>query len=246
MEQSVGVQVPSSAFFVKKLGRDENYRHVIVDNSPKKSARKQMKQICERKGVDYVCVPLYIDKLISHKLFGNGLSHGAAINWMFYHVLKYNQPESFALLDHDVLPLKEFSLKEILISRDFYGVERNKGVAWYLWPGWCVFKYDLIEKYKPNFLPVFVNDVYLDSGGGNYEHLYCHYDLNHIVFPDVVTKRVKKTDGLHKHNDIYHGDCVQYIDHAWLHVINGSNCAHISGKEEFVDYILDNLEDFYE
>ena len=231
---------------LKKYGRDENYRHVIVDNSPQRSCRRQIKQICEREDVDYVGVPLFIDRLISHKLFGNGLSHGAALNWMFYHVLKINKPERFALLDHDIFPLNVFSLIEILGLRDFYGVERNKGIGWYLWPGWCVFMYDIVEKCRPNFLPIFVDDVYFDSGGGNYEHLYSHYPLCEMEFPDVVTKRVKKTEGLYNHNDIYHADCIQYIDHIWLHVINGSNCADIPGKEDFVDYILNNMESLYE
>jgi hypothetical protein len=229
---------------VKKYVKDENYRHVIVDNSPQKSVRKQIKQICEHEGVDYISVPLFIDKQISHKLFGNGLSHGAALNWMFYHVLVPNQPALFALLDHDVLPLKAFSLKEKLGLCDFYGVERNMGVGWYLWPGWCIFKYDVIEKCRPNFLPVFVDGVYLDSGGGNYKRFYSQYSLKDIDFPEVKTKRVKQTEGLFKHDDIYHGDCLQYIDHAWLHIINGSNCAHIPGKEEYVDYVLDNLEKY--
>ena len=229
---------------VKRYCRDEGYRHVIVDNSPKKSSREQIKMICEQEDVDYVSVPCYIDKLISHKLFGNGLSHGAALNWMFYHFLIHNRPESFALLDHDVFPLKEFSLKEILGTHDFFGVERNMGVGWYLWPGWCVFSYDVVEKCRPNFLPVFVKRMYLDSGGGNYKRMYSQYALNTISFPKVVTKRVKRTEGLYKYNDIYHGDCLQYIDNAWLHIINGSNCAHIPGKEQYVDYILDNLEKF--
>ena len=81
---------------VKRYCRDEGYRHVIVDNSPKRSSREQIKMICEQEDVDYVSVPCYIDKLISHKLFGNGLSHGAALNWMFYHFLIHNRPESFA------------------------------------------------------------------------------------------------------------------------------------------------------
>ena len=231
---------------VKRFGRDDDYRHVIVDNSPKRRVRKQIKQICAREGVDYVCVPRYIDKLISHKLFGNGLSHGAAINWMFYHVLKYNQPESFALLDHDVLPLKDFSLRELLHSRDFYGVERNKGIGWYLWPGWSIFRYNIVEKCKPNFLPEFVDGTYLDSGGGNYERLYSKYSLDTISFPKVVTKRVRKTEGLSRNDEIYHGDCLQYIGHTWLHIINGSNCAHIPGKEKYVEYVLNNLERLYE
>lgn len=229
---------------VKKYGKDENYRHIVIDNSPKRCVRNKIKQICEREGVDYVGVPLFIDKLICHRLFGNGLSHGAALNWMFYYVLMPNQPKCYALLDHDVFPLKDFSLRENLGTRDFYGVERNMGVEWYLWPGWCVFKYDVVERCKPNFLPLFVNDVYLDSGGGNYARLFSKYNLNDVDFPKVITKRVKRTEGLHMHDDIYHGDCLQYINQSWIHIINGSNYAHIKGKEVFVDYVIDNIEKY--
>ena len=229
---------------VKRYVRDDNYRHVIVDNSPNRAVRKQIKKLCEKEMVDYVSVPLFIDKLISHRLFGNGLSHGAALNWVFYHVLKHNQPKFFALLDHDVFPLKDFSLKEKLGKHDFFGVERNTKGGWYLWSGWCVFRYDVVERCKPNFLPKFVDGTYLDSGGSNYECLYSHYSLSDIDFPEVITKRVKRTDGLHSHNDIYHSDCIQYIDNAWLHIINGSNCAHINGKEEFVNSVIDNIEKY--
>lgn len=231
---------------LKRYVRDDGYRHIVVDNSPCRKIRQQIKETCEREQVDYVGMPPFIDNMISHRLFGNGLSHGAALNWMYYHILKTNKPDKFVLLDHDVFPFKECSLMDRLGDRDFCGVERNTGEGWYLWPGWCLFRYDAIEKCKPNFLPVFAEDVYLDSGGGNYERLYCHYELKDVDFPDVETKRIKKTEGLHSHNDIYHGDCIQYIDHTWLHIINGSNCAHIQGKEKFVDYIIDNLEKFYE
>lgn len=231
---------------VKQYVTDNCFLHIIVDNSPNRKIRQQIKDICEREQVKYVNVPIFIDKLISHKLFGNGLSHGAALNWMFYHLLKSNRPVRFAVLDHDVFPLKGYSLTEKLGKSDFIGVERNMGVGWYLWPGWCVLRFEAIEKCRPNFLPVFINDTYLGSGGGNYSCFYCKYNHNEMSFPEVTTKRVKKTQGLHKHNDIYHSDCIQFIDHSWLHIINGSNCAHVPEKETFVDYIIDNLEAFHE
>ena len=74
---------------VKLHVKDKSYRHVVVDNSPSKSARKQIKDICDREKVGYVPVPMFIDKLICHRIFGNGVSHGAALNWMFYHFLKH-------------------------------------------------------------------------------------------------------------------------------------------------------------
>lgn len=227
---------------VKRYVTDKNYRHIIVDNSPKRSVRQDIKEVCKKEGVDYVEVPIYLEKMISHRIWGNGISHGIALNWMYYHVIRPNKPKCFALLDHDVFPLKEYSLTNSLGEREFFGVERNFGVGWYLWPGWCVFRFDAIDQFQPNFLPVYINDVYLDTGGGNFRRIFNHFQLDGIGFPQVITKRVKKTEGLHTHYDIYHSDCLQYIDNAWLHIINGSNYAHTPGKEAFVDYIIDNIE----
>ncbi len=231
---------------VKRYVKDEKLQHVVFDNSPDKKVRSRIKAVCKREHIEYVPVPIYIDWLICHRIFGNGLSHGAALNWMFYHYLTKRRPAFFALLDHDVFPLRECCLKEKLDHRDFYGVERSMRTGWYLWPGWCIFRFETMERCKPDFLPYFNGDTYLDAGGGNYHRLYCYYSLNEMDFPDVVTKRIKKTEGLKAHADIYHSDCIQYIDYSWLHIINGSNCAHIPGKEKLVDEVIDHIDIFQE
>lgn len=230
---------------VKRHISDKSYLHVIVDNSPSKNARKQIKDVCERKQVGYVPVPRIIDKLICHRIFGNGISHGAALNWMFYHFLKQREPVRFALIDHDVFPMETFSFIDKLGERDFYGVERVMKDGWYLWPGWCIFKYDAFSNCKPNFLPYYLKESYLDSGGGNYPRFYGRYDLKTIEFASVVTRRIRHSKGLTDYEDIYHGDCVQLIDGKWLHFINGSNCAKIPGKEKLIDKMIDNIEKLY-
>ena len=231
---------------VKLHVNDMNYLHVVVDNSPSKSARKQIKEICEREKVGYVPVPMFIDKLICHKVFGDGVSHGAALNWMFYHFLSYQKPVRFALIDHDVFPMEDYSFINKLGDRDFYGVERTRGDGWYLWPGWCIIRFDAISDCHPNFLPYFLNESFLDAGGGNFPRFYGHYDLKTIEFPPVLTRRVRHSKELSTHDDIYHGDCVQLIDHKWLHFINGSNCAKIPGKELLVNKMIDNIDKLYE
>ena len=117
---------------VKRHVKDEDYLHVIVDNSPNKRVRQQIKEVCEREHVGYVPVPRYIDKLICHRIFGNGVSHGAALNWMFYYFLKQQKPVRFALIDHDAFPMEDYSFADKLGERDFYGVERIKESGWYL------------------------------------------------------------------------------------------------------------------
>ena len=75
--------------------------------------------------------------------------------------------------------------------------------------------------------------------------LYRYYNLNAIDFPDVETSRIKHSKGLATYNDIYQGDCIQSIDHAWLHLINGSNCAKIPGKENLVNKMIDRMEELH-
>lgn len=230
---------------VKQHVKDRNYLHVIVDNSPNRKVRQQIKKICESEQVWYVPIPIYIDILICHRIFGNGISHGAALNWFFFHFLEQREPVRFALIDHDVFPMEDFSFIEKLGDRDFYGVERIMKDGWYLWPGWCVFRYSALRSCKPDFLPYYLKESYLDSGGGNYPRLYGRYDLKDIAFAPVVTKRIRHSKELTAYEDIYHGDCVQLIDGKWLHFINGSNCAKIPGKEKLVDKMLDNIEKLY-
>lgn len=230
---------------VKQHVKDKDYLHVIIDNSPNRKVRHQIKEICEKEQVGYVSIPIYIDKLICHRIFGNGVSHGAALNWMFYHFLKHWKPVRFALIDHDVFPMEDYSFIETLSERDFYGVERIMKGGWYLWPGWSIFRYDAISCCHPNYLPYYSKESYLDSGGGNYPRFYSRYDLRNIEFAPVVTKRIRHSKGLTAYNDIYHGDCVQLIDYKWLHFINGSNCAKIPGKEKLVDKMIDNIEKLY-
>lgn len=217
--------------------RDVNYLHIVVDNSPNKRVRNQIKEICEREKIAYVPVPMFIDKLICHRIFGYGLSHGAALNWMFYHILRQQKPVRFALIDHDAFPMDDYSFVEKLRERDFFGVERNRESGWYVWPGWCVYRFDAINDCHPNFLPYFLQDAFWDAGGGNYPRFYGRYDLKTLEFPPVVTKRIRHSKGLSTHNDIYHGDCVQLIDEKWHHLVNGSNYAKIPGKEELINKI---------
>lgn len=226
--------------------KDGSYVHIVVDNSPSGKARGQKREICERERVRYVPVPMYIDKLICHWIFGYGLSHGAALNWMFYHFLKQQRPVRFALLDHDVFPMADYSFTDKLGERDFFGVERNRESGWYVWPGWCVFRFDAINDCHPNFLPYFLRETFLDAGGGNFPRFYGRYDLKTTEFPPVITKRIRHSKGLSTHNDIYHGDCVQLIDQKWLHLVNGSNYAKNPGKEDLVNKMIDNLDKLYE
>lgn len=226
---------------IKTHVKDNDYCHVVVDNSPNIKKRALIKKVCQEGGIQYIPVPRYIDKLISTHLFWYGLSHGAALNWMFYNLLLDIRPVRFALLDHDLFPIMDCNLTETLGNKDFYGVKRDRGQGWYLWPGYSIFNFDVLSKINPNFLPLRVNGAFLDAGGANYPIYYKNYNINEIEFAVDKTYRLTVTKGI---LDVYHGDCIQKIDIAWLHIINGSNYAHVKGKEKTIASIIEDIDKF--
>lgn len=222
--------------------KDENYRYMVVDNSTNSQKRKAIKEVCHKNGIGYIPVPLVICILTSRQC---AVSHGAALNWFYYHILRKTKPKRFAIIDHDIFPVKPYNMTLALGEKDFYGVLRSGNGEWFLWPGWCVFNFNKFTT-KPNFEPIYTKNNFLDTGGSNYLRYYYKYDIKDITFPVVKTWRYKKTEGLNRQCDILHSDYIQTVDESWLHIINGSNYANIPGKEDMIHLILSDIAQFWD
>ncbi len=222
--------------------KDEDYLYMVVDNSTNKQKRLAIKQICHKYGISYIAVPKTICFLTRHQC---AVSHGAALNWIYYHFLRKMKPKRFALIDHDIFPVKPYNMTSALGEKDFYGVLRSSGDEWYLWPGWCIFNFAKFTT-NPNFEPIYTKKNFLDTGGSNYPRYYYKYNMQDILFPVVKTWRYKKTEGLNRHCDILHSDYIQTVGDSWLHIINGSNYANISGKEDMINQVLSDIEQFWD
>ncbi|GAB6976056.1 hypothetical protein JCM15124A_09630 [Prevotella falsenii] len=229
---------------IKQHITDKGFKHIIADNSAKKQKRGLIKNVCQEEGVDYIALPRYIHRLAFHRIFWDGMSHGAALNWVFYHIINAIKPNFFTFLDHDLLPFQNYNLSETIGEKNFIGVERLRDGGWYLWPGFSIYNYEYAVQKKPDFLPIFQKGFFLDAGGGNYLKMFKEYDPKTVDFLHSKTYRIKKTQDLKSYNDIYHGDCIQIIDNAWLHIINGSNYAHINGKEQTVKEVIENIKKY--
>ena len=75
---------------IKQHTKDKDYKHIIVDNSTKTNKRELIKRVCQEEDIEYVSVPKYLHALSFPKLFWDGMSHGAALNWTFYHIINNN------------------------------------------------------------------------------------------------------------------------------------------------------------
>ena len=226
---------------IKSMIKDTDYQHVVVDNSLNKKKRGAIKAVCKQYGIEYIQIPYLITLLFHYQI---AVSHGAALNWLYYHYLREKRPMRFSLLDHDIFPVRDFNMTRILGQRDFYGVSRIKEGEWYLWPGFCIYNFDTFPT-EPDFLPRYTKKNFLDTGGGNYRKFYCKYSLKDVAFPEVRTIRIKNSKELVRRCDIYHSDYVQIVDDAWLHLINGSNYANIKGKDEVIEKTLADVGSFY-
>ena len=202
---------------------DPNYSFLVADNSSVPEKRLLIQEVCRKKGVGYISLP---DNLLI-KYCGDGYSHGASLNWIYYNYLSKRKAAIFGFIDHDLFPIAPISLKAKLGDSDFYGPIRDREQGWYIWAGLSFFKYDAVKLVKLNFIPYVINGVFLDTGGSNYPILYKHYNkelLHDLTITNVSLEEKETMD--------YHTDYLQFIDHCWLHLINGSNWKRIAEESQ--------------
>jgi hypothetical protein len=146
---------------------------IIADNSSDKNKRDIIKTICEQEKICYIDLP-------KNPRTQASLSHSLSLNWIYYNIIKEEQPFAFGFIDHDIFPLSKIDIKEKLNTYDAYGLkqERNRDDihTWYLWAGFCFYRTAYLNSFKPNFSSVAIsnwkNSIGLDTGGGNFERVY--------------------------------------------------------------------------
>ncbi|PBC06777.1 hypothetical protein CK230_30230 [Mesorhizobium sp. WSM3859] len=154
---------------VRRLVRSD--LHIVADNSISEAAAEENRQVCVARGVPYVRLPAN-----PWTIKNPSRSHGAALNWMWHNVLKPAAPAAFGFLDQDLFPTQPCDPFEPLQDVAFYGDLRRAGARWYLWAGYCFFRFDAVARKPLDFgLDWFAG---LDTGGANWEVLYRDVDPN--------------------------------------------------------------------
>ena len=101
-------------------------------------------------------------------------SHGIALNWVWRNVIKPGAPHAFGFIDDDMFPVAPVDPFAPLATHAFYGDTRTAGPRWFLWAGYCFFRYDAVADKRLDFgLDWFVG---LDTGGANWDVLYRDVD----------------------------------------------------------------------
>ena len=137
--------------------------YVIADNSPDDASATAIAAIAAQLGAPYLRLPANPWPLGSR-------SHGIALNWLWQNLILPGEPEAFGFLDDDLFPTAPDDPFAALTTQDFYGVVRPAGDRWFLWAGFCFFRFDHVRQKNLDFGQDWFNG--LDTGGGNWRTLY--------------------------------------------------------------------------
>lgn len=186
---------------IKKFCKDDFVIHVI-DNSDDKEIAEHIRYHSSVNGIDYV-------KLFSNSK-GSSDSHSFAANFA-YQQFKNEYPYFF-FLDHDCIPVKEFSVVEALSGGHVAGgIGQNKSKK-YPWPGCFYLNNSAVDHDLVDFSPA----EGLDTGGRLYKIIekyggeaFLDFNESYHQNPNYVNKE--------------YGHYAMIKDETFIHFINGSN-----------------------
>jgi hypothetical protein len=178
-------------------------RHLIADNSSDDASAVENARIAR----DGEC--LYLRLPPNPWTARNpSRSHGLAMNWVWQRILKPAAPAAFGFLDADIFPTAACDPFAPLAEHPFCGDKRWAGQRWFLWAGYCFFRFAAVAEKPLDFgLDWFVG---LDTGGANWDVLYRHADPRTVperpisevaALPDVPWREAyfeRRGDWLHE------------------------------------------------
>ncbi len=213
-------------YFLKKY-LDEDFTYVVCDNSSESMVSGKILSFCRVNHLAYFKLPRNPFSGIDPSR-----SHGLALNWIYRNLVKVYKPALLGFLDHDVFPYKKTTLTSLFKKHQLFGLVKKRENGWYLWPGFCFFKLDYMLDKTVNFMPC----RGLDTGGGNYKHIYRF--LNKDKLPYFAYSFLDVSD-IKYYNP--QNDQVELIGD-WLHLINVSKWRDVQyDKLESLDHILQTI-----
>jgi hypothetical protein len=142
-----------------------NAVYVIADNTPDDAVAATIAAVATKFGIPYLRLP-------ENPWNQPSRSHGLALNWIWHNLIRRAEPEAFGFLDDDLFPTAHDDPFAPLQSQSFYGVVRTAGPRWFLWAGYCMFRFADVKNKRLDFGQDWFAG--LDTGGGNWDVLYRH------------------------------------------------------------------------
>jgi hypothetical protein len=194
---------------------------VVANNSSNSEKREEIKALCQQHDIPHVNLP-------RNPEWNPCRSHGIAMNWLFYNVVRHLRLETFGFLDHDCFPLRPFDVTERLRRCDVYGLKFQSTKfpdIWNMWAGFCFYRGPRVRNLDMDFKPRV--EFGLDTGGGNWNPVYS----------DMHPQRVSAAEFRFMKGD---EDFHITIDEAFLHVGGASfRSGNLQRAMERIQRLLD-------
>ena len=198
----------------------EDYTHIVVDNSPDDDERAEVRAVAESWGSVYLQSPpnpySWIDPSVSHAF---------ALDWAWFQVVAKLKPEIAVYLDHDVFPTKPSSFRRLLGDKLAAGYQRKSEQRWLLWPGLLVMGFPEFSKFKVSFMP----KADTDAGGSLWWTVYSKIAPERIRFLDRQV--VAFGDTSKRYGDGSPGE-IHIFEDGWVHLVDGSGWSDGVAKME--------------
>lgn len=198
---------------IKKFCKDD-YAIVIIDNSSDPVIAKDIEYHATRLGVNY-------KKTYPMGLSGS-LSHSFAAN-LSYSLLK-GKYDYFAYFDHDLIPVKDFSVVDILGEDKIIAGVGQHGRT-YFWPGCLLFKKMDEVDFSPN------NTLRLDTGGELRLIIEKYGEEACIFFNEAYVNNTEYTGKTYYYYAMIN-------DSMFMHFVNGSEWNPVENNESRINSLL--------
>lgn len=210
---------------IRKFCKDE-FTIYILDNSTDLKLAESIRYHSERLKVYY--------KKCNAATSNGSESHAWAAN-LSYSLLKGTGSDFFLYLDHDCVPVQEFSIKEILGDNFlFAGMGQGKNGITYYWPGLVAWDNKKVDNELIDFSPI--TERGLDTGG-----------KLHLAVEKYGKEKCVFFDEAYYQNPYFNGKA--YTHYAMInkgmfcHLINASGWNKIEDQEERINSLINVLQD---
>lgn len=213
--------------FIKK-NIQNHYCYLVADNSTDDKAKAKIRELCLNNQVSYCELP----PNNPYKGTKSSDSHGIALNWIYINYIKVRKPRYFGFIDHDIFPVEQINIADLISPAGLWGVVEEREKIWYLWPGLSFFDFSLLKGKNIDFLPGDGGD----TGAKNWKSLYSQIDKSSVKNPQVHLENLR--EGGDKQSDV-----VQFIGN-WIHTINASEWKVIKDNDHKQLLIVELLNGF--
>lgn len=211
----------SHNLFLKQLERinrhcKDDFEVVIVDNSTGQESIDAIKYYCDKIGLRLI-------KTNASSKNGSG-SHSFSANTS-YQMLK-DEADFFFYMDHDLMPVKNFSVTEILDGKDFAAVGQIKNGILYPWPGCLMFRKGMDIDFSPS------HELGLDTGGM----------IHRLITKDNMVHLTEERCQNPEFNKSFYDFYVMIHSGTFMHFLAGSNWSNKEHHEERINSLLNILD----